>query len=234
MPSPSERLEILNRLERGELSIEQAAELLTGAQTSRKAAASPMDVLEQLERGEINPEEAAQQLGAAGASQDAKEESHTSRVEVIDPKVRRSRWWAVAIAAGSLLAVLAATWMRSDLQDGSLGLAFICAWAPLLMGILLIVLGWASRQSPWASVRIRSRRAVGHAEGNFNLDLPLPVKLTSQVLRFFGGRMNISGVDLEDIEGLLGAFEQAKENGQPIIIQTHSDDDDETVDIQIS
>ncbi|MCW5876553.1 MAG: hypothetical protein KIS85_06685 [Anaerolineales bacterium] len=235
MLSPEQRLEILNRLERGELSTEEAAELLSGAQPSRKAAASPMEVLEQLERGEIDPGQAAERLGAASIASgraEAEAEPTPLRAEVVN-STRRRTLWIGAIALGSLLAVLGGMWMRADLEDGSLGLAFVCAWAPLLLGVLLIVLGWVSRQGPWASVHLRSRKGSRHSRGIVDLDLPMPIGLTSQILKYTGRRASVSGIDLADMDDVLQALDEARKRGEVITIHAN-DDEGDVVDIQIS
>ena len=63
MPSPAERMQILERLEKGEISPDEAARLLSQEEdpAPQKAAEleNPMGVLDQLERGEIDTDEAA-------------------------------------------------------------------------------------------------------------------------------------------------------------------------------
>ncbi len=238
MPDSAQRMHILDRLERGEINAEQAADLLAGVEPGARRPTSPMEVLEQLERGEIDLEQAAEELKtSADQAQRTNAQAKAGQVEILEgPNPRKKPvWWALGIAAGSFLAVLAALWMRSDLQDGSAGLGFICAWVPMLLGVLLITLGGMSRQSPWASVRVRSKKSGKHTRSDINLDVPLPLGLTSQILKRTGRHVEVNGVglDLDDVQGMLDALDEARKSGRPITIQANSDDDD-IVDIQIS
>jgi hypothetical protein len=127
MPSRSERLEILSRVENGELSPVDAARLLSVSDTSSPTPPqTPMGVLEQLEGGEITPEEAARRL-AAPPEPTEKQTTNAQKVEVIQGKPaaekRASSWWLILIGLGALFAVFAAWWMSVDLRDG-LGIGF--------------------------------------------------------------------------------------------------------------
>lgn len=234
MPNAQERLQILDRLERGEITTQAAADLLAGLQPTPAPADSPMTVLGQLERGEISPEEAAQRLQAPPPAEQVS--ASAEPVEVIDPAPQQAHktpiWWVFGIGTGVLLAVSAGLWMRNDLLDGRLGLGFACAWLPMALGLLLIVLGAAARNSPWASIRIRSKKHGAHSQRAIDLDVPLPVGLASQAIRFASHR--VAGLDLHDAEDLLKVIEDAKTRGKPIVIQAHDDDDNESVDIRIS
>ncbi|MEX1143379.1 MAG: hypothetical protein WEC16_00940 [Anaerolineales bacterium] len=234
MPNRSERLEILNRLEKGEINPEEAARLLSTVEGgSPPPPQTPMGVLEQLERGQITPEEAARRLSSRVG---AKEKSgrNSPNVEVIHKKAtkpqRSSNWWLIPVGLGTVFALLAGLWMRADLLDGRFGLAFLCAWVPMAIGVGLLLLGWFARRGPWANVNIRSHRAGGRVR--FDLDLPVPIGVAGSALHFVGDRVPALGT--ESVDRLLQALEQAGKDGEPIEIHANSDDEEDSVDITIS
>lgn len=236
MPSPEERMSILNRLEQGEITPEQAAKLLAEEKPAgQKPADKPMDVLGRLERGEITADEAAERLAAKAASRiNGTASEAPRRVEVVDDKERFSPsrtwgWWAIPIAIGTVFTVLAGLWMAADVRDGGLGLGFFCAWLPLSLGILLIFLGWLSQRGPWANVKVKTRRR--HGDVDLNLSVPVPIGIATGALRTVGRR--IPGLDREDVDKLADALEQTGKKGDSIQIEASDDDDDDTVDITI-
>ncbi|MEX2162369.1 MAG: hypothetical protein WD751_10715 [Anaerolineales bacterium] len=234
MPSPSERMAILNRLEKGEISPAEAERLLSTDETSTKAE-KPMDVLELLERGEISADEAARRLSTKAATEELprEREAQPPKVEVIPNHFSTSRtwaWWLIPITAGTLITLLAGLWMAADARDGGLGLGFFCAWFPLAIGILLIVFGWLSQRGPWAHLKVDSRRRGGKV--NVNVDLPVPLGVATTALRSVG--RHIPGMEQEDVDKLLQAIKESGKKGENIHIQANDEDDNEIVDITIS
>jgi len=156
MPSPAERMQILERLEKGEISPDEAARLLSQEEdpAPQKAAEleNPMGVLDQLERGEIDTDEAARRLQQSHGDQ----EEHEQTFKVYVPDHRRvspRTRWQLPIVAGALITALSGLWMSNSLASGQVGLAFFCAWVPLALGVLLIVIGWALRNGSRLLVR---------------------------------------------------------------------------------
>ncbi|MEX2144720.1 MAG: hypothetical protein WD740_08990 [Anaerolineales bacterium] len=233
MPNRSERLNILNRLEKGEISPEEAAGLLSVEEGATTLPQTPMGVLEQLERGEINPEEAARRLSEPAQAKPQERAKAAATVEVIPGKTKRekpsSNWWLMPIGLGALLAVLAGLWMSADLRDGGIGIGFFCAWFPLALGVLLLLLGWFASRGPWAHLRVKSHQGE---RVKFNLDLPVPIGVAGSALHFVGDR--IPGLDKEDMDNLMNALEEAVKGGEPIHIRADSDDGDDAVDISLS
>jgi hypothetical protein len=226
---------ILDRLEKGEITPEQAMVMLEGKGLPKASEPdTPMSVLELLERGEISTEEAAQRLSAAKSSE-SKEQPKSAkpkRVEVIEK--RRVlvpdyswAWWAIPITLGIIFTLLAGFWMRADAADGGLGLSFFCAWVPMLLGLGLILLGWLSRRGPWANLKVHS----SSKNVNVDIDTQVPVGVATTALKTFGRR--IPGMDQADVDKMTRAFEEIRRSGTPIHVQTNDDDEDNAVDITI-
>lgn len=236
MPNPKERMSILEQLEKGEITPEEAAKLLAEEKPAgQKPPDKPMDVLGQLERGEITADEAAERL-AAKAAPNANEHSRARsprRAEAVDEQrfspARSWGWWAVPIGIGTVFIVLAGLWMAADVRDAGLGLGFFCAWLPLSLGILLIFLGWLSRRGPWANLNVKTRRR--HGDVDLNLNIPVPIGIATGALRTVGRR--VPGLDREDVDRLADALDQTGKNGDSIQIEASDDDDNDTVDITI-
>ena len=244
MPSQPERMSILDRLEKGEITPEEAARLLSAHETepvnAPDSSESAMDILGKLERGEISADEAAQRLqnGAQKKSDGTTAQSSTKhdfaepvqiREEPFDPD-RSWGWWFVPIAVGAVFTLLAGLWMSVDARDGRFGLAFLCAWFPLAIGVLLIFLGVAARRGPWANLWINRRRRGGDTDLIFNM--PVPVGMAGTVLRTAG--KHIPGLEEQDVDKLLDALQESRHKGEHITVQTHQDNDDEDiVDISI-
>lgn len=233
MPSSSERMAILDRLEKGELTPEEAARLLSNE--PEKPGERPMGVLEQLERGEIDSDEAARRIGEQANPVDEEEQAPSrAKVEVVSEDrfspARTWGWWVIPISAGALLAVLSGLWMSADVRDGNLGFAFLCAWFPMALGILAILFGFYARRGPWASLRVDSRKRTGDRKVNFFMDLPIPIGIAGTVVRTVGRR--VPGLDPKDVDKLIDAVKDSGKKGEPIHIK--ADDDDDAVDITIS
>lgn len=249
MPSSSERLSILDRLEKGEITPEEAARLLSENKFEVKAkdtSETAMDVLGKLERGEINADEAAQRLqhgrkeeGTQKPDSNGTGEPATFKPEPSEPlEVREERfepsrtwgWWFIPIAFGALLTLLAGLWMSADVRDGSFGLGFFCAWFPLAIGVLFMLLGVAARRGPWANLWINKRRRGGDTD--VILNVPVPIGMAGAVLRTAG--KHIPGLDEQDLDKLLDALQESRRKGEHIQIQTKQDNEDEDiVDITI-
>ena len=243
MPTAKERMEVLDRLERGEITPEQAAQLLSQETPGEPKPPEPetaMGVLELLERGEIDTEEAARRLSSKAAeprrAQPHKRDERARskpRVEVFtagettQPKQKRE-WWLVPMLFGVLFTVLAALWMRADAANG-IGLGFVCAWLPLGIGLMLILLAVISRNGPWARMQVNSRKASGRV--NFVMDMPVPVGVATTALKTAG--RYVPGIDETDVEKMTEAFAEIQRTGNPIHIRANDEDDDDVVDITI-
>jgi polyhydroxyalkanoate synthesis regulator phasin len=239
MTSPSERLAILDRLEKGEINPEEAARLLSATGQTQELAAhgeadSPMSVLGRLERGEINADEAARRLESAKRPTQSKQSLNgASRVSVRNIANEanissRSSWWLPPLIVGVVMTALSGLWLRADASDGILGFWFYFALLPLFAGIALIVTGALLRRSHWVRVRVKGKDH-GH-DVNVNTQLPIPFDLASGLMDKLG--LNIRGFNAGTVEQIKVALKKASADGQPVHIQANGDDG--AVDIYIN
>jgi hypothetical protein len=231
--TPSERLLILERLEKGEITPDEAARQLAGASAT---PSTPLDILGQVERGEINADEAASRLESAKARVHSESAAGSSvKTEFVDKRsfdaARTWGWWLLPIAGGLVLTLLAAMWMSSSFaNNGALSFGFLCAWFPLAIGLLLVVVGWAMRNGHWLHLQVSSNKPGRRMK--LDLDMPLPTQLATGLMEGFG--VHIPGIDKDSVDKIVTALHEGKNSGHPLHIQANDEEDDDIVDIVIS
>lgn len=169
------------------------------------------------------------------AAAEASQPAETIEAETIEgPSERAARlkglWvyplWAgiIAAALGSLL--MAGAWMRNQ---GSVGLLFVCAAVPFVLGLLIMLLAWSSRSAPWLHLRVQ--QAPGASPQRIALSFPLPARTGAWFVHTFGGF--IPGLRDRPVEDLLQMVQQTAVTGVPIHIEVDEGDAGEKVEIFI-
>jgi len=238
----SERLEILNRIENGEISPEEGARMLEEITEGKKKDKTPkaldqMSILNRIERGEISSEEGIRLLQGEGdriaiisTPSKRKKESDDNPRET-PPRISEEEmnkwknWWTYPLYFGIGLTVLSAFWMNSAYQNSGYGFWFLCSWLPLLIGIALMALSWHSRTGTWLHVRVRSKRQ------RVAVSLPLPLGLTSFIFRNFGHF--IPHMDNTSLDEIIVALKETAESGTPFHVQVDEGEDGEQVEVFI-
>ncbi len=171
------RLEIMHKVETGELSIEEG---------SRQLAA--LDAGGNWEQPEPLPEAIPVQPKPAQAESVPQAEPLESQPEVMETgeeEIRRrinrwKRWWVLPMSAGVLLAIVGAYWMYAGYQAAGLSWGFWLSWIPFTIGLAIMALSWYSQYVPWLHVRVRERSA-----GTVSFSMPLPIGLANWGLRTY-------------------------------------------------
>jgi len=212
-------MRILEKVELGEISADEAASRLAKAKSETEDAPStPMEVLEDLEAGFISPDEAAEQLGSTRRIHVAKWDSNEASKENIDLPTRNERRWETLMWAGVGFVLLSAMWMESRLQVAGTDFWFFAAWLPLAIGVLLIILARASRDSLWLSLYFNIKNGIGLRQ--LNLHFPLPADVLSWSIALF--ESEISNEDLLILKGILAIDGPLKE---PLIVYINDEED---------
>jgi hypothetical protein len=244
----AQRMRVLEQLEKGEISPDEAADQLgkleavprpEGMQTG--GPQKPMDVLAALDRGEISADEAATRLQASGAKANVQSRTRVS-YEQKSGETRASaspkdepnfggfrHWWLLPLFAGLIVTAASGLWMQEILTERGMGLLFLCSWAPLGIGLALLILGWASRNGTWVHVRVRNPHGGGPRL--IAISLPLPLGLASWSIRTFGP--HIDALDGTAIDEILTALDQTARKGEPLYVKVHDDGDGEQVEVFI-
>ena len=93
------------------------------------------------------------------------------------------RWWMVPVWIGVAITVFGGLFMYLAMQSSGLGFWFVCASVPFVLGLLVIVLAWGSRNGPWLHLRIQ--QPPGERPEKIAFSLPLPVRPAVWFLRTF-------------------------------------------------
>jgi hypothetical protein len=208
--SAEERKKILQMVQDGKISAEQAASLMRA-----------------LEADAANPAEAEMEVIEAGAS---------SRGERIDApefeqvKARARRFAMIPLWVGVFLTVFSAWGMYSIQQNSGVNFWFFVLLFPLLLGVLLIALGAGAQNSKWLYVNV-DRRNADEWPRNITLGFPLPLGLTAWFLRTFGH--NIQGMKHTNVDEIIQILDATGKSGAPLIINANDNEDGEHVQVYI-
>ncbi|MFC1936696.1 hypothetical protein ACFLYP_03415 [Chloroflexota bacterium] len=246
----SNRLRILDMIEKGEITPEEGARMLqeiTTQSADKEKPASDMEILEKIERGEISPEEGARLLkGESSLGEYAEEISQN--IEIISPLhnshhpppdfskdiEKWRRWWMIPAWIGITLILLGAWWMYSTLQSAGVNFWFFCAWLPLLLGILLAALTWPCLNRAWLHVRVKEGRSG--KKSNVAISMPLPLGLASWGFRNFKHYIPShirEKLDETAIDEVLEALGDSAKRGNPFYVQVDDEDGGEKVEVYI-
>lgn len=139
------------------------------------------------------------------------------------------QWWVALLAGGVFITVISGWWMYSAWQNHQIGFWFFCSWIPFLIGLGVLVLAWVSRSAPWLHVRVKQR--PGSKPRNISLSLPIPTGLAAWFMRTFG--RYIPYFDDSGIDELIVALEGTTSSDHPVIIDIDEGEDGEEVQVII-
>jgi len=207
--SSEERKKILQMVEEGKISAEQAAHLM------RALEADP-------DPGEIEVVEPEPSSGFA--------RTEASAPEFEQVKARARRFAMIPLWIGILMAVLSAWGIYEIQQNSGMNFWFYCLLFPLFLGVLLIVLGAGGQSARWLYVNV-DRRYAEDGPRNITLGFPLPFGLTSWFLRTFGH--TIHGMKNTNVDDIIQILDATKKSGEPFIVNVNDDKDGEHVQVYI-
>jgi hypothetical protein len=205
--SSEERKKILQMVQNGKISAEQAASLMRALEED--AAESEVEVVEM------------------GANADS-EGSDASQFEEV--KARARRFAMIPLWVGVFLTVFRAWGIYSVQQRAGLNVWFFFLMVPLLLGVLLIALGAGGQTSKWLYVNV-NRRNAHDGPRNITLGFPLPLRLAAWFLRNFGH--NIRGMRNTNVDEIIQILDATGKSGAPLIINANDNEDGEHVQVYI-
>jgi hypothetical protein len=216
--SEEERRQVLEMVQSGKVTAEQALELLRALQED---------------------EESAPPLVEAGASAFAASES----VEAEDlPPSRHSepppnmgkgaghwrQWWWIPLWVGVGITAISGFLMFLAYRSTGFGFWFACMWFPFLFGVLVMALAATSRTARWLHVRIQ--QAPGETPQRIAFSLPIPIRFTGWFFRTF--RNTIPGLDnVPNMDEMLKALENVTPES-PFFVEV-DEGDGERVEVYI-
>jgi hypothetical protein len=195
------RLEILKKVELGEISLEEASDLLSAFEENHVVIHTQPEVIYK-----------DQIINNKTSDSEKKEKPAWSIV-----------FWVIPLLFGVLLTVFSSTWLYQNYLSSGLGFKFWLTWIPFLIGVFLIYFGWILQRARWIHLNIKQPK--GESPQRIFLAFPLPFQLIGFFLRIFKGKLpsNVSGLDIEE---LMVTIDQQLKKDEPLYI--HVDDEDGT------
>ncbi len=210
--SAEERRKILQMVEEGKISAEEAVALMAAlaeGEDAEEAAEAEAEVL-------------------AGAAGDGSAQSEAPEFERIKARVRRLA--LIPLWAGVGLTLLSAWAVYAIQRSAGTNFWFYCMFFPLMFGVLLIALGGGGRASRWVYVDVDRRDAKdGDGPRHIRLGFPAPLGLLAWFFDRFGE--NMKGMSRGKVNGIVQMMQAARDSDEPLMV--HVDDDDVHVQVYI-
>jgi hypothetical protein len=208
--SSEERKKILQMVEEGKISAEEAASLM--AAMTEDGGDSVEAEVEVIESG-------------TGFGYEKTEAPEFDRI-----KARARRFSMIPLWAGVFITVLSAWAIYSIQQSAGTNFWFYCMIFPLMLGVLLLALSGGGRSSRWIYVDVDRRDAKpGDGPRHITLGFPMPLGLIAWFFDNFGH--NIKGMSKSRAEGIVQMMQATKDSNEPLMINV--DDDDAHVQVYI-
>ncbi len=204
MTTDEKKLEILRKVENGSLTIEEGSDLIAMIDNEEARQAEP-EILDPLP-----PMEPMEKHEASGCWKAA---------------------WSMILVGGAILSAFSAYWIYQGFANHGFGWGFWLSWIPLLIGIALMIVGWALMESPWMHVKIQSKDQ--HKPGTYVFSMPVPFNIARWVMNNFGHYMP-NNVRSDEVLEILDQAEVSIKNGEPFNVQVDDDEDGSRIDIIIN
>jgi hypothetical protein len=217
--SSEERRKILQMVEEGKITAEEAATLMRALDDDADNEVADVEV------------EVLESESGSGYGSDASRETRRADAPEFDEiKARARRFALIPLWIGVIVTVFSAWIIYAIQQNGGVNFWFYCMTLPLLFGVLLIALGSGGRASRWIYINV-DRRDVKPGDGpkHITLGFPIPFGLVAWFFETFGH--NIHGMNKGKVEGIVQMMHATKDTGEPLMINV--DDDDAHVQVYI-
>ena len=209
--SSEERKKILQMVEEGKISAEDAAKLMRALDEDAEGETDEVEIEVIESRADSSYERAA-----------------APEFDAI--KARARRFSLIPLWTGAFVTVLSAWIIYSIQQNAGVNFWFYCMTLPLMLGVLLIALGAGGRTSRWIYVDVDRRDAKpGDGPKHITLGFPIPFGLVAWFFDTFGH--NINGMSKGKVEGIVQMMHATKNSNEPLMINV--DDDDAHVQVYI-
>lgn len=209
--SSEERKKILQMVEEGKISADEAASLMRTLEDGGDAAEAEVDVFET-------------------ESSSGFDGSEASAPEFENVKARARRFAMIPLWTGVFITVLSAWGIFAIQQKAGVNFWFFFLLFPLMLGVLLITLGAGGPDSKWLYVNV-DRREAHDGPRNITFGFPIPFGLTAWFLRNFGH--NIHGMRNANVDDIIQVLDATGKSGEPFIVNVDEGDNGERVQVYI-
>ena len=220
--SSEERRKILQMVEEGKISAEEAATLMRALEEDSD------DGDQETVEAEV---EVIETGSGSGYARDASSESRRPDAPEFDQiKARARRFAMIPLWIGIAITVFSAWIIFSIQQNSGVNFWFYCMTLPLMFGVLLITLGAAGGASRWIYVDVDRREAEpGDGPRRMTLGFPIPFGLVMWFFDMFGH--NIRGMNKGQMNSIVEMMKATKDSNEPLMVNV--DDDDAHVQVYI-
>ncbi len=223
MPNETERLQILEMIEKGVITAEEGVKLLNSLPDETEEEAIPQMSASAPTAAEASPEP---EVIVEEPTRQAKKSTIPTDFDKETRKWRR--WWWIPLSVGIVITVVSGLLMYSAYQSGGFGFWFACLWFPLLLGVLIISLAATSRTTRWLHVRVHQE--PGEWPRTIAISLPIPIRFTAWILRIV--KPHIDNIENANLDELVLALEKTSPE-QPIYVRVDEGDSGEKVEVYI-
>lgn len=219
----SERLQILEMIEKGVISASEGVRLLNSLQGEADTPLLDEPSAATTEQPEISPApEVIEQVPAP-------ETKTSSAPYEFDSGIKKwRRWWWIPLTVGIGITVVSGTLMFLAYQKSGFGFWFACLWFPLLLGVIVISLAAASRTTRWLHVRVQQE--PGEWPQTIAISLPVPIRFVAWILRIF--RPHIHGMDKTSLDEVILGLDKTSPD-QPFYVKVDEGESGEKVEVFI-
>lgn len=234
MTYESERLRILEMIDKGLISASQGIELLDALQGQDEAsslssqAPSIAELSTSLPAANTGIQEATQVEEPINVEDLPAGEASTEYPEINSSIDRWRKWWWIPVWIGIAITVGSGILIFLAWQSGGYNFWFACSWFPFLLGVAVMALAWSSRTARWLHVRIH--QPSGEWPQKIAFSIPLPLRVTAWFFRAFG--RYIPNMQDTSIDEIIMALEHTS-NDTPLYVEVDEGDRGERVEIFI-
>ena len=139
------------------------------------------------------------------------------------------RWWMVPVWIGVAITIFGGLFMYLAMQSSGIGFWFVCASLPFILGLLVIILAWGSRNAPWLHLRVR--QPPGEKPERIAFSMPLPVKPAAWFLRTFSRW--IPGLKEQSWDEVILAMGEKTNPDNPLYVVVDEEETGEKVEVYI-
>jgi hypothetical protein len=231
----SEINDILEKIQTGEVSPEEAVELIENLKNNGSKPVpkkSTMDILKSIESGDLSAADGIKIMKSAKAEYNQEEKSPPVSLPSDEEIKRFEKWWRYPWIIGLVIFIGTGLGMNSIVHDPGINFWFFLLIIPLLLGLLILLVTWPSENKAWVHVRVKNTK---DDHPNVKISIPLPMVFTSWALKIGKNFIPIEiseKLDVETIELLFDEIKNGKKAGNPFHV--HVDEGDgEIVDVYI-
>ena len=193
------RLDILKKVENGEINLDDASRLLSAFYENGFSIENDLK------------DQRFDDIGDHGSR--TSQEFHKPDWSIIS--------WIIPLIVGATLTVFSSKWLYQNYNDVGLGLRFWLSFIPFLIGIILIYFGWVLRTAQWLHIEIKQPK--GEKPERIVIGFPLPINLAAGFLNFIKRFLPINARQFDFLE-MIEAFDGKVSKENPLVVNIDDED----------